>query len=229
MLALLPSSLRSRTSLYSYAPGPEWYSWLASRLPGDGGLVLDVGAGTGALWRSMPRDGVVLCDHSAAMCSELASVGTVVRASGEELPFASSSFDGAVAAHSLYCLDDPDGGLRELRRLVRARGWIAVATNNSDHLAALDEVAGVRLSPLHLRFTGESAAERVEAAGFRDAEVHQFVDDFDVPDPEPIVRYLASMKGAADMADLTERVQQAIDADNGALTLRRSAVLVVAR
>jgi SAM-dependent methyltransferase len=163
------------------------------------------------------------------MCRELTSAGSVLRASGEALPFASSAFDGAVATHSLYCLADPDAGLREMRRVVRRGGWVAVATNNSDHLAALGGVAGVPLSPLHLRFVGESAAARVEAAGFSDVEVHSFVDDFDVPDAEPVARYIGSMVGAGGMDGLAARAKRAIDAGGGALRLRRSAVLVVAR
>lgn len=198
-------------------------------LPTDGGVVLDVGAGTGALWRSAPRAGVVLCDVSPSMCRELASVGVVACADGAALAFSSGAFDGAVAAHSLYCLADPDAGLRELRRVVRPGGWVAVATNNSDHLAALAEVAGVPLSPLHLRFLGESAAARVEAAGFCDVEVHSFVDEFDVPDAEPVARYIASMTDGAGVERLTQRAQRALAVSGGALTLRRSAVLVVGR
>lgn len=223
-----PSSLRARTSLYSYATGAEWYAWVAARLPVDRGLVLDLGAGTGALWRSARADRLVLCDVSAAMCRELRSVGSVVRAAGDALPVASSAFDGAVAAHSLYCMADPDAGLRELRRVVRPGGWVAIATNNSDHLGALDGVVGRSLSPLHLRFAGESAAARVGAAGFSRVEVHSFVDDFDVPDPDPVARYIASMTGGAGVDRVMERVQRAIDAGGGALRLRRSAVLAVA-
>jgi ubiquinone/menaquinone biosynthesis C-methylase UbiE len=225
---LLPSSLRVRRSLYSYA-ARDWYSWVAARLPADGELVLDVGAGTGALWQVAARRGVVLCDVSASMCSELASVGAVVRASGAALPVAPASVDGAVATHSLYCLADPDAGLRELRRVVRPGGWAAVATNNADHLSTLEDVAGAPLSPLHLRFVGASAAERVAAAGFSEVEIHSFVDEFDVPDAEPVARYIAGMTAGAGIDDVAARAERAIEADNGALRLRRSAVLVVAR
>jgi SAM-dependent methyltransferase len=163
------------------------------------------------------------------MCRELTSAGSVLRASGEALPFASSAFDGGVASHSLYCLADADAGLREMRCVVRRGGWVAVATNNSDHLAALGGVAGVPLSPLHLHFVGESAAARVEAAGFSDVEVHSFVDEFDVPDAEPVARYIGCMVGAGGMDGLAARAKRAIVAGGGALRLRRSAVLVVAR
>jgi ubiquinone/menaquinone biosynthesis C-methylase UbiE len=190
--------------------------------------VLDVGAGTGSLWHTGDHE-VVLCDVAASMCRELRALGCVVRASGSGLPFRSSSFDGAVAAHSLYCLDDPDAGLREMRRVVRAGGWVAVATNNSDHLSTLDRVAGAPLSPLHLRFVGESAAARVSAAGFSQVQAHPFVDEFDVADPEPVVRYIASMAGGATVDGLVAQAHRAIDAGGGALRLRRSAVLVIAR
>jgi SAM-dependent methyltransferase len=225
---LLPSSLRVRRSLYSYAAS-DWYRWVAGVLPSDGALVVDVGAGTGALWRSAPRAGLVLCDRSPSMCRELVAVGPVALADGATLPFASGAFDAAMALHCLYCLTDPDAGLRELRRVVRPGGWVAVATNNSDHLSALDQVVGASLSPLHRHFVGESVAERVHAAGFPQVEVHPFVDDFDVPDPDPVARYIASTTGGAAVDRLVERVQRTIDAGGGALRLRRSAVLAVAR
>ena len=62
--------LDARIAIHRHGTNPEpWFGWLESRLPlcGD---VLDVGAGTGELWRHVDRTAcvsVTLADFSPAM------------------------------------------------------------------------------------------------------------------------------------------------------------------
>ncbi|MDX5456788.1 hypothetical protein ACGFI5_05455 [Micromonospora tulbaghiae] len=50
--AATTGNLTARIALHSYGTNPQsWYAWLGERLPLSGD-VLEVGAGTGELWRS---------------------------------------------------------------------------------------------------------------------------------------------------------------------------------
>ena len=100
--------------------------------------LLDVATGTGAVLRALatrparPRE-VIGVDRSRAMLARVPRLPEGWRteqADVRALPFPDSSFDLATAAYLLQLLDDTDRGtvLRELRRVLRPDGLIAVLT-----------------------------------------------------------------------------------------------------
>src|ERR1019366_5814282 len=95
-----------------------------------GATVLDVGAGTGAVSRTLQRAGAspVAVDASADM---LAHVGdsALLTVVGDicSLPFLDDTFDAAVSAFVISHVDDPVRALAEMRRVVRAPGLIVAA------------------------------------------------------------------------------------------------------
>jgi SAM-dependent methyltransferase len=103
--------------------------------------LLDVGAGTGKLARlAAGRGGAVLAvEPAAAMLSKLAGVPRVarVRALAEELPLRPGAFAAAAAASAFHWFDGPRA-LRELHRVLRPGGRLALLWNRRD-----DEVAWV--------------------------------------------------------------------------------------
>ena len=125
--------------LLSFGQDPRWRSFLVSRVdarPGD--TVLDVATGTAAVAIELAsRCGchVLGVDHSAEM---LAAGTRRVRASGlerlielrearaEELPFADGAFGGLTVTYLLRYVDDPAATLRELARVVRPGGRVAM-------------------------------------------------------------------------------------------------------
>lgn len=125
--------------LLSFAQDPRWRRFLVSRMEvGPDDTVLDVATGTAAVaielaWRSGCR--VVGLDQSREM---LATGRTRVRAAGleerielvdgtaERLPFEDASFDGLTFTYLLRYVDDPAATMRELTRVVRAGGTIAM-------------------------------------------------------------------------------------------------------
>jgi len=101
------------------------------RIPSPVPRILDVGCGTGDLSLSFSRLGpVVGCDFCHPML-QLAmrkvrekSRRSVLLLEGDALalPFADGTFDIVVSAFVLRNLADIDGGLREMRRVLRPRG-----------------------------------------------------------------------------------------------------------
>ena len=104
----------------------------AARLSPDG-YALDVATGSGKLAaelaRAAPRGRVVGVDFSPRMLEQArTSYPEIEFAEGDalDLPFPDGSFDAATIAFGLRNLADPELGLREMRRVVRAGGRMVV-------------------------------------------------------------------------------------------------------
>ncbi|QUQ67593.1 class I SAM-dependent methyltransferase [Kutzneria sp. CA-103260] len=224
--------LSARIELHRYGTNPTpWHDWVRDHLP-SGRRVLEVGAGTGALWPYQPDFQLVPTDSSAAMCTALRDKGfAAARCSADALPFPTGSFDGAVACHMLYHVDDPARGIAELRRVLRPGGWLVASTNGDGHMAQLWEIAaraGLPMSfpeAMNLSFRAENAVELL-AAQFDDVELVRYEDELVVPTAEPVVAYLASCVDR----DLTDEELSALRAEvTGDVRVSKHAVLLTAR
>jgi demethylmenaquinone methyltransferase / 2-methoxy-6-polyprenyl-1,4-benzoquinol methylase len=125
--------------LLSLGQDPRWRRFLVSRLAvGADARVLDVATGTGAVALELVRRygcRVVGIDRSPEM---LGVARARVRAQGlesrielhegraETLPFEDGSFDGLTVTYLLRYVDDPGATLRELARVVRPGGTVAM-------------------------------------------------------------------------------------------------------
>lgn len=218
-------NLEARIALHAFGTNPQgWFPWLAARLPVEGD-VLEVGAGTGLLWANLPPAAPVLTDFSPAMCARLRTVpgARVVRCGAAELPFPNGSFDTVIANHMLYHLDDPDAALRELTRVLREHGRLAVTTNGADHLLELHALRA-DAAPAHIAFAAETAPSRV-ARLLPKVTVERYPCDLAVPDVEPVLAYLASTGPVPPAA--RHVVQTEID-ERGAFDIRKHVVLITA-
>jgi demethylmenaquinone methyltransferase / 2-methoxy-6-polyprenyl-1,4-benzoquinol methylase len=125
--------------LLSFGQDPRWRAFLVSRVPAGATRVLDVACGTAAvsieLARAVPERTIVGIDQSAEMLA--AARGRVARAGlagrielregrAEELPFEDASFDALTFTYLLRYVDDPAATMRELVRVVRPGGMIAM-------------------------------------------------------------------------------------------------------
>ncbi len=92
---------------------------------GDARTVVNVGAGAGSY---EPGDRWVLAvEPSATMRAQRpAGAAPALAAAAEDLPFDDGAFDAAMATITVHHWDDPERGLRELRRV--SRGPVAVLT-----------------------------------------------------------------------------------------------------
>jgi demethylmenaquinone methyltransferase / 2-methoxy-6-polyprenyl-1,4-benzoquinol methylase len=102
----------------------------AAREVAGAGRVLDLGCGTGDLVRTVGAGRTVGVDLSEAMLrrarTRVGRGARLVQGSAFRLPFAEGAFDGAVSGFVLRNLDDLAGAFRELARVVRVGGRVAL-------------------------------------------------------------------------------------------------------
>jgi demethylmenaquinone methyltransferase/2-methoxy-6-polyprenyl-1,4-benzoquinol methylase len=125
--------------LLSFGQDPRWRAFLVSRVPDDALRVLDVASGTAAvaiaLAEALPGRTVTGIDQSAEMLAagrervERAGIGERIElreSRAESLPFDDAEFDALTFTYLLRYVDDPAATLRELVRVVRPGGTIAM-------------------------------------------------------------------------------------------------------
>ena len=126
-------------SLLSFGQDPRWRRFLVSRVPASALRVLDVASGTAAvaieLARGVPDRRVVGVDQSVEMLAAgrarvdragLAERIELHEGRAEELPFADGEFDAVTFTYLLRYVDDPAATMRELVRVVRPGGVVAM-------------------------------------------------------------------------------------------------------
>jgi demethylmenaquinone methyltransferase/2-methoxy-6-polyprenyl-1,4-benzoquinol methylase len=125
--------------LLSFGQDPRWRSFLVSRIPADGQRVLDVASGTAAVAIELvcadASRAVVGVDQSpemlAAGSERVAHEGLseqieLREGRAEDLPFADGEFDALTFTYLLRYVDDVPATLRELARVVRPGGTVAM-------------------------------------------------------------------------------------------------------
>ena len=125
--------------LLSFGQDPRWRLFLVSRIPSDAHRVLDVASGTAAVAIELARADqartVIGVDQSPEMLAagrervEHAALGDRIElrdARAEDLPFGDGEFDAVTFTYLLRYVDDVPATLRELVRVVRPGGTVAM-------------------------------------------------------------------------------------------------------
>jgi SAM-dependent methyltransferase len=198
------TQLRTRYSIYTYRRPPLDLPGLAAELLHDvTGPVLDVGCGPGvhtaALRADRPQRIVLAADLSPGMAREAGAPSVVADAAA--LPVATGSCGGVLAMHMLYHLPDPQAAVREIRRVLAPGGTALVSTNSRDdkeelyaacRLATADLTAGPRWDrEVQHRFDLDEA-QAVLRRHFTEVHRIDLSGVVEVPDPEPVVAFIAS-------------------------------------
>jgi ubiquinone/menaquinone biosynthesis C-methylase UbiE len=96
---------------------------------GDGGRLLDLGGGTGALAARLSDAlaiDVTVLDPSPEMVAQMVPHPrvTAVVGTAEKMPFADASFDACIVSDAFHHFRDQDGAIAEVRRVVRRGGGL---------------------------------------------------------------------------------------------------------
>lgn len=155
--------------------------WRAELLEGLAGRVLEVGAGTGANLPYFPStlEHLTLCEPDPGMAGQLraklprepAYPTEVSSAAGERLPAEDSSQDVVVATLVLCSVEDLDGSLAEVRRVLRPGGRFLFLEHVADKEHWMKHTVQRLATPVWKRIAGgccldRPTGERIRAAGF---------------------------------------------------------------
>ena len=192
----------------------------------QGGRVLELGCGTGSMWKG--QKALIRC-CSALYLTDLseAMVAAARKALGEEvplrfmvadiqsLPFPDASFDAVIANMMLYHVPDLGKGLSEVRRVLKPGGRFYAATYGEHGIVeALCKI----LAPLGVRddtnktFTLQNGGEILRSF-FDRVERRDYPDGLRVTEVEDIIDYLFSLPSMESLRSLPrERIRKHLNA-----------------
>jgi SAM-dependent methyltransferase len=216
------ANLSARQSIYVYQrPQID----LVARVLDLAGLtgsetVTEVGCGNGPYLAGLARRGhhgkLLGADLSPGMLAITRSAvprARVLVADAQRLPLAAGAADVTLAPHMLYHVPDRAAAAAEFRRVTRPGGQVLVVLNGAGHLAELGGLAGAAVAALGLRDPGLRAeyqtslamtldtGQDLVAGLFETVDRHDFPGELVLPGPEPVVRYIASMRATQAMPD----------------------------
>ncbi len=224
-------NLAARQSIYAYQrPLIDLASAVISLAGMNGSeTVADIGCGNGVYLGELARRGhagrVLGADLSAGMLA--AARDTVAAASrggsptsglvlsdAAALPLADGVADITLAPHMLYHVADRQAAVREFRRVTRPGGAVLVVLNGSDHFAELRDLVNMAAADIGMAADAGWAEGRAGGPGlileagaellgsvFGSIFQHDFVGELVVPDPQPVLDYVASMRFTQSLAE----------------------------
>jgi len=188
---------------------PAWVMKLAG-LRGDE-RILDVGTGPGLYYDAAkelwPNVDYVALDYSAGML-KLNGATQRLRASVEQIPFPTGSFDVVMANHMIYLAPDIPAALAEMRRVLTPNGVFIAATSSLQSMPQFRELfrrAILLVSPpgssrdvtvpsgMHQRFALENGTRQL-AQYYRAVVRHDLPGKLIFPAVDPIMDYLESTR-----------------------------------
>lgn len=211
------ANLAARQSIYAYQHPridlPAAVLGLAAPAPGD--TLIDVGCGNGTYLAELIRRGfagrLLGVDLSFGMLMAARRLAgaparplSLANGDAAELPLRDGVADVALAPHMLYHVPDPAQALRELRRVTRPGGRVAIVLNDGNHLRELRAVVatarGDASGVIRERVTLDDGLSMAKAL-FPKVTRHDFAAELRVPAPGPIADYVRSMSGTSHHAN----------------------------
>lgn len=186
------------------------HRWYFDRLSlPESARILELGAGTGALWLAnadrIPTGwDLTLTDVSPGMLADaernLASIErpfTFTVVDILDIPFPDNSFDAVFANNMLYHVPNLERALSEIRRVLKPGGRFVASTNGAGHLrelrALIHEVQESVAPDREEHFSLEDGEERL-APYFEHVTLARYPDSFHVTDADALNAFIGSMQ-----------------------------------
>ena len=159
----------------------------------------------------------------------------VVVADAVALPLPDAAVDTTMAVHMLYHLANPIAGLKEMARITRSGGSVAVVLNPAGTMGELSALARSAFegstSGLPETLSSEDGLALMQLV-FAEVEVIRYDDMLRVTDPADLIGYLASLP-AADKPGAMERlvasVSDAFRGSNGVFKISKASEVLLGR
>ncbi|WP_342216159.1 class I SAM-dependent methyltransferase, partial [Nocardia abscessus] len=177
----------------------------ALELTGEEALA-DIGCGDGRFLAHLAEHGhrgrLVGLDNSTAMVAAAEAIPGVhaVHGDAQALPFADDEFDAVTARHMLYHVPDPDKALRELARITRAGGRVAVSVNHPATCSrtrqlVIDRAAEYGLGPAAgmVNDVNSTTLPKMMTVVFGDVRIHRRDNALIFDTPEPLIRFAEAL------------------------------------
>jgi SAM-dependent methyltransferase len=225
------ANLAARQSIYQFQhPRIDLRAMVCDRAGLAGTeVVADIGCGNGLYLAELARRGhrgrLLGVDLSAGMlaaaraavsahtvsANPVPAAGVVV-GDAAALPLADGAAEVTLALHMLYHVPDRAAAVRELRRITRDGGSVLVVLNGPDHLHELRELTAAAAAAVgqppgaFWADTGDGGLDidhgaDLLARAFGAVERHDFAAELVLPDPGPVLDYVASMRVTQGLAD----------------------------
>lgn len=242
------ANLNTRISIHDqYSTNPLGFgNWIASQYQIEKGMnVLELGCGTGAIWRG--RDdlivncaSLVLSDISPGMLETarkaLKGYATISYkiVDIQSIPFADNAFDIVIANMMLYHVPDLKKGLAEVRRVLKSGGTFYCATHGENgivpYLCALLRPWGAKYTPNHT-FTLQNGAAILREV-FSEVQRLIYKDSLAVTRIDDIVDYIFSLPDMPELHSIPRETIHSVlsgNMENGVLNIPKEYGMFVAR
>lgn len=191
--------------------------WLLDRIQlAESARVLELGCGTGLLWRGRAQVArgwrVILTDMSDGMIREartsLTQLGysfSYMQADAQAIPFHDEAFDAVIANHMLYHVPNIPRALAEVRRVLKPSGFCYAATMGVANMQEMNELAArffsiPRMTDSTARFGLESGEAYMHAA-FSEVKLERYPDSLVITEAAPLMDYINSMRVRSRVTD----------------------------
>lgn len=189
--------------------------------------ILELGCGDANLWKknidriSTDLD-ITLSDVSKGMLSD-AKINLGKKAENfmfqiidvQDIPYEDCSFDVVIANHMLYHVDNIDGALSEIFRVLKPGGYFYSSTVGQNHMIEIREIMSkfksetmdIKSSDITSRFKLENGQEKLKK-WFNNIEMKRYEDNLIVTEATPIIDYMFSMPGNVRESFNSERLKR---------------------